>query len=213
MIFNANEFEERVCRQFRQSWNCRFESGYKLTKCLRDYAGFKAGDYYLLWLGHYIDFIIRRRFIYLSESDEICCIEEGIFQDLAQAQDVFGIYSPDVGHLYCFVDGKGRQAIVPQWHFDWRKVKEQAPFNTRGMYGKWERFQTAENSAFMGWGFYYGKALLHVFNIEDGSWLRPEELLSKKAIKFAEGYLVGDVKLSMHALRISKAPRREYLNY
>lgn len=213
MIFNAIEFEERVCRQFRDSWNCCFESGYKLTRCLQDYAEFKAGEFYLLWMGHYKNVVILRRFIYLSKSDEIRSIEEGIFQDLDQSQDVFGMYCPGEGHFRCFINSCGKQVIVPYWHFDWREVKARSPFNTRGMSGKWEKCCYGDDEVFMGWSFYYGKALMFVFNIENGTWLKPEQLTENKKIRFADGYKVGNVKLSMHALRIDKAPRREYLNY
>ena len=213
MIFNANDFEERVCRQFRKPGNCRFESGYKLVKCLKDYAKFEAGQYYLLWMGHFVHLIVMDRFIYLSDEDKICWLEKGIFQELSEAQDVYGIFIPDQGMFRCLINSDKKHALLPLWHFDWRKVKSHAPFDTRAMYGKWEKFRCGDDPLFMGWGFYYGKALLHVFNIENGEWIQPEQLSYHEKIRFAEGYKVGGTRFSMHALRVDKAPSREYLNY
>ena len=70
--------------------------------------------------------------------------------------------------------------VLPCWHLDVSKIQESARFESSlgQVVGKFEYVGTGEEM-FFAWAFYSEKkGLVKVFNIEQGTWINPEALIT-----------------------------------
>ena len=202
-----------LCGKFGLSSMCDVVADFGLVRCLQDTDRFEKDEFYILWRGYLTIGEQKHFFVCFPDEQEAVIVSKGAFEPLDEALDVWRFISGEIFWIK-IVNSQGKTEIIPDWHFDCRLVKKQILPRTRFVYGKWQKVK-ADGNVFMSWGFYIHGLNTPVcyFNIENGRCFEPNDVTVLGNINAKRGYFLGKVPVRCHALRLSKACKREYLNY
>lgn len=200
MKLNDFSFDVCQCLSLDEQQPVKIDAFYKLCRCYESFGQFKKGHFYLQGIGKVVQGNIVKTFVGSFIERNFEEVPNGIFGDYQTAQDVWRIaYKTEFFYFVVGTDGQNR--LIPSWWFNVEKVLESVS-NHRGFRGKtWEWCEVETKATnldpktkFMAWGFMDSLGLFKVFNIEDGEWYEPSEIMSVKDITVGN-YTLGQWQL------------------
>lgn len=168
----------------------------------KDIASFAEDEAYYLWSGSFFKngekLYFACRIDGLPEEIELnCCSVEKIENFIARNYNMYTLS----------YDAQGHYLVLPCWHLDMRRVQTIARFEAGlgKISGKFEYIGVG-SKMFFAWAFYSeDKGFIKAFNIEEGIWVKPEEVITHLVLNGR--HYIKDVMLIQDGVSIKIKPK------
>ena len=181
MVLSEKVLKEALAKKFElgESEVASISFQFGCTVFDKDIASFAKDEAYYLWSGSFVKQNCKHYFACRidglpEEIEEHCCSVKAEENFIARNSNMYTLS----------YDAQGQYLVLPCWHLDVMKVQDSARFPSRlgKVSGKFEYIGDGQKM-FFAWAFYSDKeGFLKAFNIEDGSWIESEKVVSHLAL-------------------------------
>lgn len=205
MILSEENLKEALVKKFElnaeEAETIYFQFG--CTVFDKNIASFAKDEAYHLWSGNFVKQNTKHYFACRidglpEEIENNCCSVDDEDYFIARNNNIYALA----------YDAQGNMLVLPCWHLDLVKVQESARFGyyLGNVTGKFEYVGTG-GDMFFAWVFYSEKkGFVKAFNIEQGMWIEPEEVITHLNLNGKQ--VLKDVVLTQDKGSIKIKPKR-----